>query len=579
MNFLRILPASTLLPLLLVANACSSATSTSSSDTTDGGTSSGSDGDGGAPEGTLPGPFDEAQAITWGPCATVTDAPATMECAIVRVPLDWNAPTGPQIQVTMARVLSGHAEAGAFWEIPGGPGEATLSASFATEATGLQTPDRPLDYYGYDHRGLGASTPLGCPKFSAQSGKSVKAMSVAETKSCAEEISAHWGKGLRGFSATNAAKDIDYLTKRVRRPGQRLFVRGISYGTHLAIRYIAANPNDATGVILDSISPPGSYYSRYDEGHAEAGRNLAEYCKKDTFCAGKMGADPWATITSIVASLRADGCAALFAGQPEMTADGERTREQFVQTVSGILGQGNSRSPQVLVDYLAVLYRAKRCSAADVAAITKRMTGAEDPAVVSPEEPGGSSPDDATPKGVGRGSVDGTALYYNVIFNDIWEDPAPTKDRLSTACFSAPVCIGGNLRNEDMREVWPLFPPREDKFYDFWPSPTFPVLSMNGDLDAQTSLSDATPVKDKFTGANQTFHTIAYGTHALTAGQGSSAVKTAGKPDCGVDLMNQFLTDPTKTLDTSCVGDAKPVDFHGSTEQAQRFGTADLWEN
>ncbi len=51
------------------------------------------------------------------------------------------------------------------------------------------------------------------------------------------------------MSSTNAAHDIDYLSKRVRTAGQRLFVRGISYGTHLSIRYMNVNPTDATGII------------------------------------------------------------------------------------------------------------------------------------------------------------------------------------------------------------------------------------------------------------------------------------------------------------------------------------------
>ena len=50
-------------------------------------------------------------------------------------------------------------------------------------------------------------------------------------------------------------RDLAAVLERTRKPGQRSFVYGVSYGTYWAQRYLHVAPTQAAGVILDSIVP------------------------------------------------------------------------------------------------------------------------------------------------------------------------------------------------------------------------------------------------------------------------------------------------------------------------------------
>jgi hypothetical protein len=60
----------------------------------------------------------------------------------------------------------------------------------------------------------------------------------------------------------------------------------------------------------------------------------------------------------------------------------------------------------------------------------------------------------------------------------------------------------------------------------------------------------------------------------------SSPVKNIFAPDCGIQIVLNFIEDPLEEPDTSCLHDLVPIDFRGNPLLALvLFGTWNLWEN
>lgn len=60
----------------------------------------------------------------------------------------------------------------------------------------------------------------------------------------------------------------------------------------------------------------------------------------------------------------------------------------------------------------------------------------------------------------------------------------------------------------------------------------------------------------------------------------NSPVRTPGVPTCAVQMIADFINDPTTPPDPACLQDLRPFDSRGPSEHALLFfGTADMWEN
>src|SRR5262245_20324555 len=69
-----------------------------------------------------------AQSIAWAPCAEYPGA----ECGTLSVPVDWNRPRGPRIDVALARTRATDpaARIGSLIINPGGPGGSGVDSVF-----------------------------------------------------------------------------------------------------------------------------------------------------------------------------------------------------------------------------------------------------------------------------------------------------------------------------------------------------------------------------------------------------------------------------------------------------------------
>ena len=127
----------------------------------------------------------------------------------------------------------------------------------------------------------------------------------------------------------------------------------------------------------------------------------------------------------------------------------------------------------------------------------------------------------------------------------------------------------------EFSEEWPIY--ESDEFFHKWASEDVPILMLNGTLDLQTPLEIAMNARENLSGPHQYFIEVPYANHGVVS---SSPVKTLFAHDCGMQIMLDYMKDPTIEPDTSCLADLKPVDFHGNPLIALYvMGTLNIWGN
>jgi pimeloyl-ACP methyl ester carboxylesterase len=484
----------------------------------------------------------DAPEIEWAACSLVTgDDDGRAECAAVTVPLRWEQPDGPSIELFVKR-LRGTSTDGALWLLNGGPGG--TGADFETFAEAV-TENFPLDVYMPDHRGVGRSTRLGC---AAEDDESDEGFTITddEMPSCAASVVAEWGGGLAGFSTTNAARDLGFLIEATA-AGAPAFVYGVSYGTQWAHRYLRLFPEQPAGVILDSIVHPEletNTLSRYDERFNDTGKQYLDLCGQDPFCASKLGADPWLTATGVLD--------AVYAGQhcPEFLQMG--VERQSLRALFGALVFRYWEERPIVP---ALIYRLQRCAPQDVAAIQQLVAGLDAPSAPTETE-----------------RLFGMLLGLNISLSERWPDPPPPVEEVEAYAEQALFSLDVSVRLAHAYDVWPRYAP--DEHVGQWAESSVPMLMMQGTLDPATIHAAGSLVGDHFAGDHQTFVSLPGTPHGAFLSPTSAGVA------CGAALFASFLTNPQAPLDGSCVDLMLPVSFEGEPAlAAAAFGTDDLWEN
>lgn len=498
---------------------------------------------------TAPGDaFTPLGPIAWEPCDLYTSGggpPA--ECATVATPLRHDQPEGPTIEVFVKRYHpEGGSGARAMWMLQGGPGASGQVFEGISDLFSRAEPD--VDYYFPDHRGTGRSTRLGCAAEDEDSEEG-RTITDAEWDLCRDDAVASLGEELSAFTTTNAANDVGLLVDAVaRETGAPQVVYGVSYGTYWAHRYLQLFPDQADGVILDSMAAPGLSLYRQDEDANTAAELLFGACAADAFCASKLGEDPWAVAEGLVADLHAGHC-------PEIAVEGDSTqawmRRGFGSMLMGVTWR----------EYLpAVVYRAARCGPEDIEPLRRFMAAITQPAGESLEL-----------------ELWGFVLTQNVIRSEFGEEPMPTAAELAAIREGA---VASRDVTDMLEETldWPVYP--ADPYMGAFAETDTPMLMLQGGLDPATLLEKARPYEAHFTGAHQTwveFPTASHTTFVSTPTRENAVDVTRG---CARTLIFEFLADPRGELDTSCVAEVLPLDLALSdTEKNQALlGTGDAWE-
>ena len=210
-----------------------------------------------------------SQRIDWTDCAGDFES----QCAMVKVPRDWQHPTfgTNDITIAIAYLAASGQSKGLLTSNPGGPGAA---GRMLTEA--LSMPDvtgqggkprlRQYDLLGFDPRGFGASTNVKCLTTTAKLSKLPKvadrrvrnrathAMEIAEAKlfgeACASQPLARY------INTQQTVWDLDFLRELLAKNKGKSYpvlnYVGYSYGTWLGAWYADTYPGRVGRFILDS---------------------------------------------------------------------------------------------------------------------------------------------------------------------------------------------------------------------------------------------------------------------------------------------------------------------------------------
>jgi pimeloyl-ACP methyl ester carboxylesterase len=202
------------------------------------------------------------QQIHWQGCDHGFD------CAKVRVPVNYAAPTGPSIALSLVRLRSkgGGDRLGSLLVNPGGPGASGIDYAKAVAGKFSSTVRNRYDIVGFDPRGVGESAPIHClndaemDTFITQDGSpddsAEESRLVQLAKLLGNRCAAANGGLLAHVGTRDAARDLDVLRGVL---GDRtLNFLGKSYGTYLGAIYAELFPERVGRLVLDGVIDPAA---------------------------------------------------------------------------------------------------------------------------------------------------------------------------------------------------------------------------------------------------------------------------------------------------------------------------------
>jgi len=199
--------------------------------------------------------------IPWAAC----DPPGEdLQCARIRVPLDWDDPGGRTITLAVIRHLASKPDQriGTLFINPGGPGDTGVGL-LQGDPAGIDAIGGGLfDVVSWDPRGTNASTRVLC--FGSQrdeahfwAGASIPTTRAASERfrSMTAELARRCGEVsgwlLPHISTADTARDLDHL--RVLLGEEELTYVGLSYGSYLGQTYANMFPDRVRAMLLNGI--------------------------------------------------------------------------------------------------------------------------------------------------------------------------------------------------------------------------------------------------------------------------------------------------------------------------------------
>ena len=332
------------------------------------------------------------------------------------------------------------------------------------------------------------------------------------------------------------------MIEATRAPEENVFVLGISYGTYLAQRYLQVAPDQAAGVIFDSIcAADRCYLSEQDQWENRVAEQIMNRCADEPECAMRLGDTPWSTVETLFAAASEPDYACQIGTSPEQTKANLRT------ILATLMFSGPLRRVAP-----AFVHRMLRCNASDQAALQTMINNlfGGTPAPSSYSFP----------------------LGVNIAIAELWEPGDPSAEELDARNAETFSARGVSAQLGWQTEGWPRY---SDPLAGQLPSASVPALMMNASLDPATPLEVAQPLGEALNGPNQHFVEIPGSAHGVvTAGPLVDDPNTT----CGRILAIEFMKDPTAPLDTSCLQRTLPLGFSVSPGLANFvFGTPDIW--
>ena len=234
-------------------------------------------------------------AFTAKPCDVAVASAAVaarLQCGTLKV----QSPDGSTFQLAVVRKAAAEPKAGAaaVLYLHGGPG------SEMTRFTGLSEADfvPGHELIAIDMCGSGRSTPLFCPQLSGQLSRALAQSPDDSTLlqqrrdallQCQQQMLAQ-GYNPADFGTAQTVQDLELLREQLNIDKWHLY--SVSYGTVVALHYLAVAPQAITSVTLDSVYPPDELLTSFKLQQDQWLRQLDQLCQQQAGCVRRFGAMP-----------------------------------------------------------------------------------------------------------------------------------------------------------------------------------------------------------------------------------------------------------------------------------------------
>lgn len=243
------------------------------------------------------------QPVDWRPCGQ------GVVCAMVLTPLDWERPDGTAITLALAKVpASAQRRQGTLFVDPGGPGGSGVDFVRGFRTGGLNT----FDLVGWDPRGVGRSTPVGCfgaadlDRFTmidiSPDDAAERSALLAADRAFGASCLARSGALLQHVSTAETVRDLDLLRQLV--GGDKINYLGLSYGTAIGALYADRYPARVGRMVLDgAVDLTGGRSVSQNVGFERALQHFAADCVARSCRLGSSAAEVLTLVTEVLAGL------------------------------------------------------------------------------------------------------------------------------------------------------------------------------------------------------------------------------------------------------------------------------------
>ena len=214
-----------------------------------------------------------SQSLDWSDCGD------SFQCTRLTVPLDYSAPGGQTIKISVIRLsaVDQGARIGSLIVNPGGPGVSGIGYARAAQSIASDAVRNRYDIVGFDPRGVGISDPVRCAdgpfldKYLSSDGSpdtpaevdQVVALNMQLVAGCV----ARSGDLLPHVGTKDVARDLDVLRGAL---GDKvLYYLGKSYGTFIGSTYAGLFPARVGRMVLDGVLDPASNGEQVGIGQAK----------------------------------------------------------------------------------------------------------------------------------------------------------------------------------------------------------------------------------------------------------------------------------------------------------------------
>jgi pimeloyl-ACP methyl ester carboxylesterase len=231
-------------------------------------------------------------------------------CGTLKVPLDWDAATGPDISVCFRwfPATGSGRPVGTVVPVEGGPGYPSILSVAPDGYRAMYGPIlRQYNMLAVDLRGTGCSTVLNCPKLQDFSGSSGTRAFAAVVGACADELNKRWRAPGGGyvhasdlFTSAPAAEDLAAVIHALEL--SQVDVYGDSYGSWFGQVFAARYPSLVRSLTLDSTYQVQALDPWYRSTIAIMPSDFDTACALSIACAS-IGGTSWPRIEALAARL------------------------------------------------------------------------------------------------------------------------------------------------------------------------------------------------------------------------------------------------------------------------------------